>query len=418
MIWKTPNGAAFVDRIHQDLSGGKNVVCVLPKPHLDDDFTPALGEQFYNNSQGRLVRLDAANYPGIVDLVSFLNLGWNWGGEGADPDEFADTLEALWHYFAQEPYLKFAAVTGLDQLPEDVQARIAENVSEWARFSRQSRTAGQDPLGLRFLILASPAFPSFSSDLFLTVHHWWAQTDIVDHQWALSRLLAANPAQSLAQDWWLKAVCRALGYDDLSMIKLIIDDPPFDFDQIKALIRRHPLFSVSRTVKFQNAQFLQPLSLALPSPPDRNPERALWAAGLFSYGPHYFPHPVIMDDDQLKFCISLGQRQVFLPLVDHVQSMLCKTIEDLFGDGVWDFYEKDSSQRSSIVAEISPLAYFVKNILPRHKWPNLRKRTALIDLASAWREIRHIIAHNKMLDFNQLEVAFEQYNACIIVEPN
>jgi hypothetical protein len=284
-------------------------------------------------------------------------------------------------------------------------------VPDWARFSQQSRTTGQNPIGLCFLILVSPTFPKFSSDLLLTIHHWWAQTDIVDHQWALNHFLAINPSQSLAQEWWLKGICRGIAYDDLSMMELLIENSPFNFDQIKALIQRHPLFGISKGLKLSSVlpnRVINPLSLTLPNPPDRDTERILWANGLFSYNPHNFPHPVIMNDEQLSRCISMGQRQVFLPLIDHVQSILCNTIEDLFGAGVWEYYEKDISRRSSIVAEISPLAFFVKNTLPR-QWPNSCDRTAVTELAFAWRKIRHSIAHNNMLDFDDLKVAFERY---------
>jgi hypothetical protein len=122
-----------------------------------------------------------------------------------------------------------------------------------------------------------------------------------------------------------------------------------------------------------------------------------------------------MDDDQMKRCLSVGQRQVFLPLVDHVQSMLRQTIEDLFGDGVWNFYVPDESQRTSIAAEISSLAFFAETALPREKWPNSNERKALVDLAFAWRKVRHTIAHNKMLDFSQFELACNRYNACYCI---
>lgn len=418
MIWATPNGAAFVGRIHQDLSDGKNVVCVLPQPQLDEDFTPTLDEHFYNNSQGRLIRLDATYHPDAIDLVSLFKLGWNWMEEGLEADDLVNSLENMWHYFANDHDLRFVVLTGLDRLSEEDQVKISGNVAAWARFSQQSRTNSQKPAGLRFLILVSPNFPTFVSDLFLTVHHWWAQTDIVDHQWAFQRLLIDNPPSNLAMDWWLQAVCRALGYYDWTMLKLIIDDPPLNFEQIKARIRHHPLFAIGQTGKHRHAhtgRFLKPLSLKPPRPPDRNPERSMWADGLFSHSPHHFPHPVLMTDDQLEYCLSFGQRQVFLPLVDHVLSMLRQTIEVLFGEGVWDFYEPDESQRSSIAAEISPLAFFVKKTLPHQKWSNLNERKALVDMAFAWRTVRHTIAHNRMLDFSNFEIACDRYNACYCI---
>ena len=121
-------------------------------------------------------------------------------------------------------------------------------------------------------------------------------------------------------------------------------------------------------------------------------------------------HPLLMDDEALVKSIGAGQRQVFLPLVDHMQSFLLSTLETYFDPYVWEQYEPDEDLRAAVISEISPMYYFIQNKLPINQRFVHNTKMRAMSFAYSWRRIRNIVAHNKIIEYVDLASAFTEYD--------
>jgi hypothetical protein len=138
--------------------------------------------------------------------------------------------------------------------------------------------------------------------------------------------------------------------------------------------------------------------------------RELWAEGLLLVKPGSILHPLLMDPEALAKTIGAGQRQVFLPLVDYMQSFLLAAIEAYFDPYVWEQYEPDEEPRLAVIAEITPLCFFIRDKLPVNQRFSDRAKMVAIAFAYSWRHIRNAVAHNKTVEFRDLDAALTEYN--------
>ena len=294
-------------------------------------------------------------------LADLLKAHCNWAAMGLSVARLDSAcLDDLFEAAANDGKLRFLALTGLENLAPEAQRNVADDLFGWASLSQQSQMKSPTPSGLRLLILATPDFPSVRTNLFLSVHLWWAKTRDVDrlagfNELALNENLDESP---LVDSWWLQSLCQGFCHDDFTLMRIMLRDKPKTLEEIVETLKTHPLHDAGLRCKpkVAKAPAQAPQILGTkPRVPKDGLYRELWAKGLLFTDPHLSLHPVLMDQDQLIQAIGQGQRQVPLPLVDHMLSLLIETIEEIFGEGVWIDKEPDKEKRKSLISEISPL---------------------------------------------------------------
>jgi hypothetical protein len=415
MLWNTPNSLRFIDKIYNDLLSAKNVLCILPKPLLSNSFLPEISNTLYVNYGLDLKELhcDPDNNH-ITDLFTLFKEYWDWDMENLDLsflDSGEDDLNILYDSMAKDKRLKLVAITGLDDLSEDIRKNFANDITAWSNLTHQSQKILSTPAGIRFLLLVSPLFPTVRTDLFMSVHHFWGQINFIDHHWIFDRYLEETPISNLTEFWWYRALCKGLCCEDITLMEMILSHKPKNIDDVINLLQSHPLYDIGQQFQKGYNGSVSPtslISIIKPPLPTRPLERQLWAEGLLSANSSINIHPVIMDRDYLTKTIALAQREVFLPLVDHVHYILCYIIEKLYGEGCW-VNEKNEETREDVLSEISPLAFFIKHKLPGDDPQKLLMK----ELAFSWRFIRHKIAHNSIVIYADLEKAFGYYSAFV-----
>jgi hypothetical protein len=432
-IWECPSGRRLIRAMRDDLIAGRNVVCVLPKPLLADDPVQALSETLQRDGHGHIKRVQAgdpaegtaegtaggtAGDPAVGTaegtaggpscLASLLKAAWNW--DHLDLDEgFLESasLSDLFLAAAKDDRLSFLALSHPDSLP-------ADDLKAWAALSKKHGSPGGGPSGLRLLVLASPLLPLPAKDDHLKIHHWWARADDADNQLVLNELyeeLGIDESR-LTLFWWLKSLGQGFCHDDFVLMGLILESKPKTIDGLIETLARHPLHPVAKDYRERVAA--QP-----PQPPLRLGERPplptngllkeLWAEGLILGRSGSTLHPLLMSDQQLLKAVATSQRRVLMPLVDYMLSLLVTCVEKAFGPSVWEHYEPNEDERSRLLLEIGPLAFFIQNrLLAGQVFPESLKAPA-VALGHSWRYIRNTLAHNGIVKYQSLEEAFDDY---------
>jgi hypothetical protein len=419
VTWSTPSGRRFVETLHDELAAGMNAVCCLPKPLLDESLTWQLSDLLAFHGRNRLVVATVAPSGGDAapaGLLDLLKAHWDWAEEGLSEDDLGSSSLELFFNAASagDDRLKYLALAGLEGLPAEVQRGVARDLPRWSALVQQSKRQGRPQTGLRLLVMVTPLFPAVKSELFLSVHHWWAMTSDIDHLTAFNELARLDnlEAEPVAELWWLKSLCQGLCHDDVALMRLLISRKPKTAEELAAALAAHPLHEAGRRLqsKAARAPARPPLRLGSRPPiPPNGLDRELWAEGLLFCDPEISPHPVLMDGDQLRQAINRGQVRVLLPLVAQMRSLLQETIERIFGTGVWMIHVPDEGRRQDLWSEINPLAYFVRDGLPASSRYTAATRRTTSEFAFAWREIRNTVAHYKMLPYEVLEEGFRLY---------
>ena len=424
MIWSTPSGRQLVDTLQRELEAGLNSVCYLPKPLLEDNFLALLSDRLY--FAGRNKPVVSTVYPlgdgtSPSSLADLLRSHWRWNDEALSWTGLDETwveearLEDLFHATANDDCLKYLALTGLENLPAEAQRSVAKDLSVWAALTQQSQMSGPTPAGLRLLILATPGFPDVRTNLFLSAHRWWAMTGDIDRLAGFDELARRDnlDREPLVDRWWLQSLCQGFCRDDFALMRLIFRDRPKTLEEIVETLKSHPLHEASHRYRPKMAKApAQPPQILGEKPrvPKDGLYRELWAAGLLFTDPQISLNPVLMDEDQLGQAIGLGQRQLLLPLVDQMLSLLKEAIEKIFGTGVWIANEHDVDKRADLVTEISPLAFFIRDKLPQTGRFTGQAWSTTNNFAFAWRGVRHTVSHNRMLPYGHLAKACSHYH--------
>ncbi|MDR1038314.1 MAG: hypothetical protein LBT40_17605 [Deltaproteobacteria bacterium] len=422
MIWKTPGGLAFAASISSSLSRGKNAVVMLPRTLPKASLIRRVSRDLHNDGKKvpKVFDLATAAPPDADGLVPILRDAWDWNDESRKPHfgdrpELPDLFRALW----EDRNLKFLALTGLETLPPQAQQAVAEGVSEWAGLSQDA--SNPSPQGLRLAVFVPPSFREIRSDLFLTRHVFWGQIRQSDLDWAFRRSMSASRAQdsqAQAEYLYLKPMCLALCSEDFELMARIVAERPMSLEDAVDILRSYPLRKATEKMGVRPdaadtaAAARHPLlSGGLPPPrPASRHEVELWSEGLLAANGFTRLHPVMLGMNDLERAVAAAQREVFLPAVDHVQSILVTIVEMAHGPDVWSFYLQDPEQRNHVLTEISPMAYFLAQTVRPHGILNYQAKKSAQDCAFAWRQLRHAGAHNKVATFREVLTAVKRYN--------
>jgi hypothetical protein len=411
MIWQTINGQKFCREAVKALMSGKNVFMALPSPLLGPEFFAALDLALSSLTIGEIRFISASDYPEAQSLTELIS-------QNLEPDEnqkitgAGDLRELL--TAAQDRYLFFPIVSGLSAWPTEAQARAARELSELASLTEDKHKGLREPEGFRIMLVASPDFPKPGREDALLHHYWWGTTAATDHEFLFDSYIAQSPPEEPAMFWWLKALCLSLGWDDTFIISRIVSQKPIVIEDITSILQESPLYSKDVSLEgWSDSLFFRGLD-PKPGPPPQNPKDiALWAKGLISANHYSFIHPSLLsnDEDLLLQAISRGQRDVFFPLVDQIHGIITRYVTRSLGSGIFDHLIKDAKNRDDILYEIGPLSYFLSHNLKgqRSLKPVLND---LIDLANSWTHIRHMSAHNRIVYYDELQLAINNYIHC------
>ncbi|MDR1313874.1 MAG: hypothetical protein LBQ12_09300 [Deltaproteobacteria bacterium] len=425
MIWKTPSGLAFAASVSSSLSRGKNAVVMLPRPLPVESLVRTVSRDLKNAGcrAPKLFDLSRAEGAGAggegpEGLVPILRDAWDWEDEGRRPDFGArPSLPELFKALEEDGSLKFLALTGLEALPLRSQAAIAAGASEWAGLSQDA--SSPSPRGLRLALVVSPSFREMRSEPFLTRHAFWGLIRQSDLEWAFRRRMASSRAQdsmSQAEYLYMRPMCLALCSEDFELMSRIVSARPKSLEEVEELLKSHPLRKTAERLGWPQdagaAADRHPLlSGGLPPrKPTSKRDVELWAEGLLTAGGFSRLHPALLGKEGLERAVASAQREVFLPAVDHVQSLLVSTVEMAYGPDVWEANLREGDSLTHVLTEISPMAYFITQTLratPRFQYP--AKKSAQ-DCAFSWRQLRHAGAHNKVATFREVLSAVEKYN--------
>ncbi|MDR1040755.1 MAG: hypothetical protein LBR80_11460 [Deltaproteobacteria bacterium] len=421
MIWKTPSGLAYAASVSSSLSRGKNAVLLIPRPLPREPLLRRLAKDLKNagKREPKVFDLSQAESHDSRDLASVLRTAWNWDDEPRRPDFGArPTLPDLFEILEGDGSLKFLALTGLESLSPEAQTAMAADVSRWAGLSQDAATPV--PRGLRLALVAPPSFKEIRTDLFLTRHVFWGLIRQSDLEWAFRRLMASSRAAdsvSQAEYLYLKPLCLALCSEDFELMTGIVSARPRSVRDVADVLKDHPLRRKAGSRRMDDSEPAAKagrhpsLSGGLPPPrPSGLREIEMWSEGVLSAGGFTRVHPALLDEDAIGKAVAAAQREVFLPTVDHVHSILVDAVEMAHGKGIWDFLSRDRTERDNVLTEIGPLAYFITNRIGPMGCLHPHAKKSAQDCAFAWRQLRHAGAHNKIATFENVLAAVERYN--------
>jgi hypothetical protein len=425
MIWTTPNGQTYLNKIYDDLALGKNVVLVVPKPLSDEQLLENLSDLLLkNNFILPVYNLSKIIVKSLHPLRTILRNAVDWELVEKTPDfNSQPTLNDMFQSLASANTLKFLALTGLNTLSPASQTGLADDVAKWARFPNQLSQFGK-PSGLRLVLITQPTFQEIGEDLLLSRHIFWGIIRQSDTDWAVTRLLNEmysspsldNDESALTEYLFLKSLCLGLCSEDFQLIENILKARPKGIEDLERILENIPL---RKAIQKLDIQYLPEVPTRHPSlnwgrirpVPTSHDEIALWSQGVLSATGQTGIHPVFLFRDDLEKAVATAQREVFLPIVDHVHSLLISAIEMAYGKEIWKKFSKNDNHRKAILSEISPLAFFIRDKVKITQ--NLSKHylNTAINCAFAWREIRHATSHNTMADYQLISKAVKTFNA-------
>ncbi|MDR1037595.1 MAG: hypothetical protein LBT40_13850 [Deltaproteobacteria bacterium] len=405
-ILETPGGQAYMKRSMKALSEGWNVVLIVPDPLRTPEFLEEAKRKLRSQGGPGMISVDVSGLrtrDGLSELMAEL--------PGVDRKlkrkQFADFFRP-----SASDYMKVTAFTGFEGLPADFREVAGRELASAAEASHEGPGGGQGREGMRYLALVRPGFPQLGDFRGVKVFPWWGSASSVD-----SDLLFEQAAADCTLDetvyWWLKALCAGVCGDDPSLISRIVENVPRTLGQVREILADHPLAKLIPPDFAFKAAYLYPgISPTRSDPPDRGQDLELWAAGLLSPGRYSLYHPALLSAEgaPLASFISRGQRDVLFPLVDQVHGAVVDILENTLGTGVWEHYIKDPDVRDSAMREIGPLFRAMKEyIRPRDsgQWIFVRELSVLPE---RWRDIRHLAAHSRVLEYRTFERAVECYS--------
>jgi hypothetical protein len=437
VIWRSPGGQAYLERVAGDLAQGKNAVLVVPRPHLAGRLTSALQDLlrqrgFPSFSQWRVPRDPQGGFSDLAGIIrnaashgfAPAHAGALGNARGQDagiggPDgghaSADDGLHSLFDSFSPRGGLRFLALRGLETLPREAQESVAQGVSRWAAITQEALTSAGAHGGLRIVAPVPPVFPQMKSDLFMAVHAFWAAISRTDLDWAFNRLYNEHPSDDPADYLYLKAVCLAVCDEDFALMERIVSARPRTLRDAYAILQAHPLRRAAERRAGAGASATadaEPPAFNHGRPPRRpvvREEVELWSDGLLAAVGASRLHPAFLQYDGLERAVASAQRELFLPLVDYVHSLIVASVERAHGRGVWASLESDEEARNEILTEISPLAFFIKRKVAPKGGFGARQREYALECAFAWRRIRHSTAHNRMASLDLIRDAFGDY---------
>ncbi|MDR1081715.1 MAG: hypothetical protein LBQ79_12345 [Deltaproteobacteria bacterium] len=419
MIWRSPGGQAYLERVAGDLAQGRNALMVVPKPLLTGRLTEALRDVMRRRGLPPLERRAAGPGtsgvpPDLAGVIRGAAAGNAATGTGADGSRDG-RLHALYGSFMAGGGLRFLAVEGLDALPQELRAAAAGDISRWASVARERPGPAGRPAGLRIVVPLTPSFGQVKSDLFLAVHAFWAAVTRNDQDWAFNRIYNEHPSDDPADYLYLKALCLAVCQEDFGLMERMIARKPATLKDAFSMIREHPLSRLAERLpraRESAAARSEPPAFNHGRPPRRPvaPEEALmWSEGLLSAVGCAGVHPALMRYEELERAVASSQRELFLPLVDYVHSLIVASVEKGHGPDVWERNAREEEERNEILTEISPLAFCIKRKIGPMGDFDSRLRERALECAFAWRRIRHSTAHNRMASIELIRNAMACY---------
>jgi hypothetical protein len=321
-------------------------------------------------------------------------------------------LPGLYEDLARGGGLRFLALQGLGDLGRRAQEALAGGVSEWASATRQSAAAPWARGGLRLVLAVPPVFGEIRGDLFLPVHAFWASISRTDLDWAFDRHYGEHPSEDPAEYLHLKALCLALCGEDFALMERLVSRRPGTLRDACGIMQAGPRREASGLARARSADAAEPPALNQGRPPKRPSsvdELELWSEGLLSAVGNSRLHPSVLEYPVLEKAVAAAQRELFLPLVDYVHSLLVAAVERAWGAGVWQELEPDAEARADVLSEISPLAFFIKRKVGRNEAFTGHARETALSCAFSWRRIRHSTAHNRLAHLDLIREAVADY---------
>jgi len=284
--------------------------------------------------------------------------------------------------------------------------------ASWSAFLLDAAKQSQIEVrpSFQLCVLGTPSFSNIRDDLFLAVHRWWGRITQLDIEWIVQDRLEANPPESLAARYWIRALCRGLAISDPGLAALLVEQCPKDVEAVRGLLDGADYVSellVRAPLDGQSSRF-SPVRA-----PNCDPQKVLWCEGLLDWQEG---HGIVVKSRALKPLhyrqelerrLWRGQLEVFLPLVELVRRDVCRALSCHFGGG-WAI---DLCRRAvgkgvdvdDVESEIGELAKLFGS-LPRHLIPRPVRRAVL-----RWRQLRNELAHAEAVDYALLEDCVESY---------
>jgi hypothetical protein len=421
MIWKTPNGRAFAAAVHSSLSRGKNAVVVLPRPLIGQPFVKAVSGMLVagGHRPPRVFDLSRAEPHETSDLAAILRSAWDWKDEHPAPDfSLRPSPADLFRILAADGTLRFLALTCPEELPPAARETVASGAADWARLS--APTGGAPPVGLRLLLAVTPSLKDVRPGPALAKHVFWGRIRHEDLEWAFRRLASPSANGTVkyrAEYMFLKSVCLALCWEDLDLMRKLVAEKPTSLEAIEKALAGHPLRKVAERKKWLtplSAMARHPLlnSGLPPAEPSGRLQEEQWSEGLMAAsGGAAWRHPVLLDREGIERAVASSQREVLMPVVDHVHRMLISAVEAVHGKAIWFRQFRKAGPRDDSLTEIAHLAAYISKHVGFHGPLNYSTKGLLMNCAHAWRDIRNTTAHNNMASFDEVMEAVKAYDA-------
>jgi hypothetical protein len=401
MMYNLPGPRRYFNDVANSLTWQKHVVLVMPTRVADHSVTGAIRQVLDDAQLGALTEVDVgpADTENLFEALS--------GGIASSPRAPATMDELLQH---DQCYSRFILVKN----------GFSKNSQKNMRFNYLIRHAGElsqtiDNLHVQLIVLAKPTDPLPDRNVRLDIHPWWGVLGQIDVDLTVDEHLSRFPPQGVAEELWLRSVCKGVARGAPSLAKMLIESSPMNINEVVDVLRH--VYKLRQTNGHDRnfVDTVRPFHYSTPPPPSNQTEKVLWEQEtLFwvrGYGlvRHLDAFPEEKRNQEIVRRIWGGEVELLTPVIESVRLDTVDWLKIKMGKRWAEHLSKDAPavKKESLLSEIGPLSYALmiyaqKNpkTIPRHVARGVEY----------WKNIRNALAHSKAVDYETIKQSVEHYS--------
>ena len=400
MVWQLPNPSRFLDDVVESLAASKHVIVMLPEPMMVSLPISLLTKRLASRGLGSLseVSLSNSNQEDILDAI-VEELGIDIC-EVPNVESFLDRSDLPSRYIAITG-IEYGGISWMTSL-----STILLKAGEHAQVSEQHN--------FNLIVLVSPQFSPPKDNVKLARHFWWGILSSVDIDCVTERSMVDYKPDSIAEHYWLRALCRGVAKCDPLLSQIIVETSPKSVDDLCDIIIN--LGSNEFPDIPLNCFRLPELQLGTDriKPPRNGKMRELWSGGYLDWqdGSGLIFHPYVLAAcgrrQEIERLVWKGQIQIILPVVEQARQTIIYWLTREYGEE-WAIKlagHLSEQDMSGLTSEIGPLCYFLFKSNSHIKRYNFG---LMSNMAWKWRDIRNEISHGRPVSYDLMKDAYSLF---------
>lgn len=398
-MFTLPGPRRFFADVAESLEWGKHAILVLPTPVSERGIAGLMRQILSERGLGTLIEVNLC-HASSDSLYNTLAEGIV-SGERIPP-----TMDELLQH--TQCRSRFVLITnGYD-----------ENTEKCHRFNYLIRHTGElsqtiDDLQFQFLVIAKPTDPLPDRNLRLAIHPWWGVLGQLDVDLAVDEHLQKFPTQGVAEELWLRSVCKGVARGHPDLAKAIIETSPLNLAEVEKILDFHAKidrYDISNGTGLRSKHSLY--HSRIPSPPTSQGDKILWANDAISWirGYGLVHHLDALSQEirkaEIVHRVWIGEVELLMPIIESVRLDTVHWLNSNIGENWADQISENHQNinKEAILSEIGPLSYALKLS------PQINKKHipyAIIRGINQWRYIRNSLAHSCYVDYELIKKSVE-----------